>query len=304
MFLRKINILLADNQQYISNVLNKKVSLSLRIFDVMPQEDKSGVFIDHHILRSAYLKRDVKVDCYLPTNVDDPAEMSLLLINDGQDLVSMRFENILEKLHQHNAIKPLLCVGIHCSNDRKNEYATAKILDYKGRGTNAAAFTLFVLKELIPFIHTTYLIASFKEKSYAGFSLGGLSALDIVWNHAQQFSRVGVFSGSLWWRDKDQDAPDFDELKNRIMHRQVQEGNYAPWLQFYFEVGTQEETADRNNNGIIDAIDDTLSLIEELKNKGYSNEAIKYIELQDGRHDVPTWARAFPDFLQWGWGLQ
>ena len=86
------------------------------------------------------------------------------------------------------------------------------------------------------------------------------------------------------------------------MHRQVREGDFAPWLQFFFEVGTEDETADRNNNGIIDAIDDTLSLIDELKNKGYTDDEIKYVELKDGRHDVPTWARAFPSFLLWGWG--
>ena len=118
----------------------------------------------------------------------------------------------------------------------------------------------------------------------------------------KSLQKVGVFSGSLWWRDKDQDAVDFDESIHRIMHRQVREGNYAPWLQFFFEVGTQDETADRNNNGIIDAIDDTVSLINELKQKGYSNKNIEYIELRDGKHNVPTWARAFPGFLKWGWG--
>ncbi len=268
----------------------------------MPKEEESSVFVAHHVIRSVNLIRDVKVDCYLPMNFTAFADMSLLLINDGQDLVSMQFENILQKLQQHNAIKPLLCIGIHCSTDRKNEYATAQILDYKGRGTKAAAFTKFVLAELLPFIYKSFINISFKEISYAGFSLGGLSALDIVWNNAQQFSKVGVFSGAFWWRDKDQDAPDFDELKNRIMHRQIQQGHFAPWLQFFFEVGTQDETADRNNNGIIDAIDDTITLIDELKSKGYPNEAIRYIELQDGRHDVPTWARSFPAFLLWGWG--
>ena len=61
--------------------------------------------------------------------------------------------------------------------------------------------------------------------------------------------------------------------------------------------------ADRNNNGVIDSIDDALSLIEDLEAKGYTKETdIKYLELQEGRHDVPTWASAFPDFLKWGWG--
>ena len=259
---------------------------------------------EHHILTSVLLEREVKVDCYFPMHMAQLSEMSLLLINDGQDLPKMPFAAILEKLYQQNSIAPMLCVGIHCGEDRKNEYGTAKVLDYKGRGAKAAAYTNFIFTELLPFIRKTYMVPSFKEKSFAGFSLGGLSALDIAWNHPHEFINVGVFSGSLWWRNKSQDAPDFDENTDRIMHRQVQDGEYAPWLRFFFEVGTLDETADRNNNGIIDAVDDTVSLIDDLENKGYHRHRdVKLLQLDDGRHDVATWGRAFPDFLQWGWGI-
>ena len=266
----------------------------------MPLETKPAITTDNHILTSVYLKREVKVDCYLPNIISATSEISLLLVNDGQDLVTMKFEEILESLYNENLIGPLLCVGLHCSADRRNEYGTSKVLDYKGRGTKSLAYSRFVFEELLPFIRKTY-IFSFKEKSFAGFSLGGLSAMDIVWNNPKEFAKCGVFSGSFWWRDKDQQAKDFNEETDRIMHRQVREGSYFPWLRFFFEVGTMDETADRNNNGIIDAIDDTVSLIAELKKKGYPDESIKYLELQDGRHDVPTWARSFPDFLKWGW---
>ncbi len=50
-------------------------------------------------------------------------------------------------------------------------------------------------------------------------------------------------------------------------------------------------------------IDDTVSLIDELVLKGYDRKIdIKYLELADGKHDVATWAKAFPEFLKWGWG--
>jgi enterochelin esterase-like enzyme len=274
----------------------------LLIFDDMPKHKTASIIVEQHVIKSAWLQRNVIVDYYLPVHFNQSTPMSLLLINDGQDLVTMQFQNILERLYKENAITPLFCVGLHCGDDRRNEYATAKVTDYKGRGTKAAQYTRFIFEELLPFIDKNYAVFSFNEKSYAGFSLGGLSALDIVWNQPNEFTKVGVFSGSLWWRDKDQDAVDFDESKNRIMHRQVREGDYAPGLQFFFEVGTQDEAADRNNNGIIDAIDDTLGLIDELKQKGYADDSIEYMELQDGRHDVPTWARAFPAFLEWGWG--
>ena len=127
--------------------------------------------------------------------------------------------------------------------------------------------------------------------------------MDTVWNYPQEFKNVGVFSGSLWWRLVSQKDPSFDEDSDRIMHMQIRNGNYYPWLTFFFETGTKDETADRNKNGIIDSIDDTISLIDELVKKGYDAEKdIRYLELHDGKHDVGTWAKGFPEFLKWRWG--
>lgn len=270
---------------------------------LMTDEKISVIKVQQHSLRSTNLERVVKIDCYIPRGSASSGDANLLLINDGQDLVTMGFENILDRLVAEDHVQPIFCVGLHCAPDRKNEYGTATILDYKGRGAKAFLYTRFIFQELLPFIRKSYPDYSFNEKAFAGFSLGGLCALDIVWNYPHEFTKVGVFSGSFWWRDKDQADVNFDEAVNRIMHRQVREGDYASWLKFYFQVGTLDETADRNNNGIIDAIDDTISLIDELVKKGYDQtKAIRYLELQDGRHDVPTWAKAFPDFLKWGWG--
>lgn len=273
-------------------------------FAFMSATQAANTRVKNHVLLSSFLQREVIVDFYFPPGGTATDNLSLLLINDGQDLVTMQFEEILDSLYDSGSIADLFCVGIHCSKDRKNEYGTAKYLDYKGRGARAALYTRFVLEELLPYIRQTLLIYSFKEKCFAGFSLGGLSALDIVWNHPLEFTKAGVFSGSLWWRDMDQDDEDFDEDVNRIMHRQIHEDkHFYPWLKFFFEVGTLDEVADRNNNGIIDSIDDTASLIELLVAKGYDeNDSVKFLQLKDGRHDVPTWAQAFPEFLKWGWG--
>lgn len=272
----------------------------------MSEYKTANISVQQHIISSEFLKREVIIDFYFPPKTTDPSNLSLLLVNDGQDLVTMKFEEILDELYETRSISNLFCVGIHCSKDRKNEYGTAKFLDYKGRGAKAALYNKFILGELMPFIRKTLFIYSFKEKCFAGFSLGGLCALDMVWNHPLEFSKVGVFSGSLWWRDKDQDDEDFDENTDRIMHRQIrEEKNMYPWLKFFFEVGILDEVADRNNNGVIDSIDDTLGLIDILVDKGYNKqEDIKFLELTEGRHDVPTWARAFPVFLKWGWGRE
>lgn len=259
---------------------------------------------EQQTVQSDYLKREVIIDFYMLPFAKNPNNCQLLLINDGQDLFTMDFKNILGTLYAKNKIAPLFCAGIHCGADRKNEYGTARMPNAKGEGAKAAMYSRFVMEELLNFTRKKFAIDSFSEKSFCGFSLGGLSALDIVWNHANEFSKAGVFSGSLWWRSIEQDDPQFDENKHRIIHNEIRQGGYYPWLQFFFETGILDETADRNHNGIIDSIDDTLALISELKKKGYPEKNIHYLELADGRHDVATWARAFPEFLQWGWGMK
>jgi enterochelin esterase-like enzyme len=251
---------------------------------------------------SAFLDRVVKLDAYLPIMHHPANGMSLLIVNDGQDLPKMPFAPIIDDLLKNDLINPIMVVGIHCNEDRKLEYGTADLLDFMNRGARARYHRKFVIKELLPLVRNRFHPFDFTDISFAGFSLGGLSALDITWKHPEIFSKVGVFSGSLWWRLRDLNDG-YEEETDRIMHKLVREGTYAPHLKFFFETGTLDEKMDRNHNGIIDSIDDTLDLIKELEVKGYNKDTdIHYLELADGKHDVPTWARAFPDFLKWGWG--
>jgi predicted alpha/beta superfamily hydrolase len=261
----------------------------------------TSIKVETNIITSIYLERDVTYDCYLPKDIVNTSDLSLLLINDGQELPKFSFEIMLNNLLVANEISPLFCVGIYCGPNRKQEYGTAYSSDFDNRGNKAGLYSKFILDELLPAIRKKYNTPNFKEKSFAGFSLGALSALDIVWNYASEFSKVGIFSGSLWWRRKAYDDGYNDET-DRLMHLQIRYGTLSPWLQFFIQTGLLDEKADRNNNGIIDSIDDALDLIVELKAKGYTNNHIKYLEMPDGKHDVESWGKAFPDFLKWGWG--
>lgn len=281
----------------------KKVSCFyiLFLFLNMQESIAKSFIVESKSIQSALLEREVLIDVYLPKNIKHPGDMSLLLLNDGQDLVKMPFEDILNDLYYYEEIEPLLCVGIHCGTDRKNEYGMANYPDYLGRGSKAAIYTRFILEELIPFIQQTYHIPFFRSQAFAGFSLGGLMALDIVWNNPQIFSRAGVFSGSLWWRRKSYEDGYTDEA-DRLMHNQVRDSEAPPLLKFFFQAGTEDEASDRNGNGVIDSIDDTLDLIDRLYKKNYPKDAIHYLEIEGGKHDVNTWAKALPAFLKWGWG--
>jgi len=272
------------------------------IFAAMPIEKSTNIMQDSMTLESVPLKRTVQVDFYLAGAPLSP-ETSLLLINDGQDLGGLGLAGILDDLYSRGSLAPLLVAGIHAGADRKMEYGTSCRPDYQGWGGQAGAYCHWVMEELIPAIRRKYAGAEFKEKAFAGFSLGALSAMDIVWNHPEEFARAGLFSGSFWWRTKDKEDPAYDEQRDRIMHDEVRKGGYYPWLKFFFECGTEDEREDRNKNGIIDSIDDTQELIRELAAKGYDpHTAIRYLEIDGGHHDVATWAQAMPEFLLWGWG--
>ena len=265
---------------------------------MLPNE-LSIILVEQKTFASHFLRRDVIVDVYLPKYVANLSSLSLLILNDGQNLGEMPFAPLLNGLLESNQVAPLLCVGVHCNKDRIDEYGTAEALDFAGRGKKAMAYQQFLVDELLPFIHTEYGIESFQQKSIAGFSMGGLSAIDTLWRHPDVFSAVGVFSGSLWWRSRDL-GDGYDDHQHRIMHQLIRNGKYDPGKRFYFMTGSLDETADRNHNGIIDSIDDTLDLIKELETLGYTKEKnIVYFNDEQGRHDVSTWGKAMPQFLLW-----
>ena len=261
-----------------------------------------GISVEKITIASAFLERKVEIDFFFPAVISEPDETNLLLINDGQNMDELGLQKILEDLYRTDQIKLIVCVAVHAGPERKMEYGTATQADYLGRGAKAGLYTSFVMYELLPFISKRFQNLYFAEKAFAGFSLGGLMALDIVWNHPNEFKKAGVFSGSLWWRSVDHSLDDYKDELHRIMHRQIKEGKYHPGLKFFLTTGSFDETYDRNNNGIIDSIDDTLALINDLKKLGYEDKKdIVYINYEDGRHDIATWARAMPEFLKWGW---
>jgi len=84
------------------------------------------------------------------------------------------------------------------------------------------------------------------------------------------------------------------------MNAEIRRGVFQKNLKFWFKAGTEDESSDRTQNGIIDAIDDTLDLIFELEEKGYRRGPdIGYVEIAGGGHNQETWGKAMPEFLSW-----
>jgi len=274
---------------------------------VPTSEDKSLLqfaYREENILgvHSKLLNRDVHVNLLLP-DFEEGKRYPFLLLNDGQDMTALRMKEHLQELVAQQIIEPIIVAGV-VAGDRLQEYGVANKKDYLKRGSRAKAYSQYITTELLPYLEYKYPIAlEAQHHVIAGCSMGGLSAVDIVWNHSKIFEKVGAFSGSFWWRRRDSRSPFYSDHRDRIMHHEIRHGKKKDNLKFWLQTGTWDEESDRNKNGIIDSIDDTLDLISELTKKGYRPfHDIVYYEVEKGKHNLETWAEAMPVFLKWAFG--
>lgn len=251
---------------------------------------------------SRHLQRHVKLTIINTPVPDDKNSFNLLLLNDGQDIAKLRIKEIIDSLYKKKLIQPLVVIAIYTS-DRMKELGIADYPDYKNNGADAAKYSAFVDNELYAFIKKKTGVRKFNSITIAGCSLGGLAAFDIAWDHADKIDKVGVFSGSFWYRDKDASDADYSDDEDRLMMDKIRSSRKKPHLKYWFYAGDDEEKSDRDKDGIIDVVDDTKDLITVLNSKkAVSPDDIIFTEIKEGKHDYPSWSHVFPDFLIWAVG--
>ena len=242
-----------------------------------------------------------RIEIYLPPEYNPAADLHypVLYLNDGQDAPVLHLVETLARLINAHKIEPIIAVAIHATVDRMNEYGVSNIPNAAGRGARAAAYAQFVIDELMPFIDRTYRTQpDAPHTALLGSSLGGLSAFDIAWYHSARVGGVGACSASFWWRTDNSTRQ--AQQATRIAHQIVRAGPKRSGLRFWFQAGTADESADRDRNGVIDAIQDTLEVMDALHSIGYQRDRdMKYHEIKGGQHHQATWAQALPVFLQW-----
>ena len=251
---------------------------------------------------SSHLQEHVKLTIISTAIPETKNEMNLLILNDGQDADKFRIKIIVDSLYRKKLIAPLLIVAVHAGK-REEWYGVAGKPDFENRGKKADKYAAFIDTELYPYIKKNAGVRSFKSVVIAGASLGGLSAMDIAWNNADKIDKVGVFSGSFWWRDNDQTAVTYTDAANRILLSSIRQSRKRPHLKYWMYAGLQEEKSDRDKDGIIDVVDDTKDLLQIIEDKKVCPPGdIVYVESLNGLHDYASWSKALPEFLLWAFG--
>lgn len=264
-----------------------RLFVTLGLATAVAREEVLGTFGSGELL-----PREVRV--HLPPG-GITADTPVLVALDGQTMGAWQLPDALATL---DGRAPLV-VAIAATADRIEEYGLAGAPDYKQRGRKAAAFQRMVVEEVLPALRGQYGVVMVRGRTGVfGASMGGLCAFDLAWRHPEVFGLVGVFSGSLWWRGDNTDAA--AQQSSRLVHRRVRQAKTPPAVRFWFQAGTADEAEDRDGNGVIDAIQDTTELMDELRARGWSDGPdLAYVQVEGGQHNEATWARALPLFLEW-----
>ncbi len=242
------------------------------------------------------------VEVYLPPgyNQSGARRYPVLYCNDGQFLQHIDLPAMLSTEILSGQMAAVIMVAIHSTRDRGEEYGLAGQRAVEANGAAAAAYQQFILDVVMPMIAQRYrVLPGARHTGIMGFSMGALSAFDVLWNHPDRFGIGGLFSGSFWWRDNN--GTPAERQDGRLTHRMVRQGKAPPGLRLWFLTGRQEEPDDRDSNGVIDMIQDVDELIGELEHRGYHRGGDVMWQQVDGDHSLVTWSRSLPEFLRWAY---
>lgn len=256
----------------------------------------------------------------------------VLYLNDGQDLEAVGLRSTLARMQRDGEIAPLIVAAIDMPKDRMAGYGLsdrgkrASVVaqtKYGPVGANAHAYSEWLAEKLVPHIDAGWNTRRETEsRTLLGWSLGALNAFSVGWQYPEVFGKVGAFSPSFWLSSRHDDASAVHD--SRIAHALLDAAARPARPRFFFAVGYAEETDDRDGDGIIDVLDDTLDLMQGwrdaqgrerkgLRQFGYAididvdigegagpgrADAVLY-RLPAGEHNQRSWSRILPAFLRW-----
>lgn len=276
--------------------------------------------INLELQAEAFAPEKIKVAIYLPPGYDPASSIRypVLYLNDGQDAASLGLQQTLAGLYERDEIREIIVVAIDMLPDRMGIYGLSDRAAHRSKpgesrfgmvGSHAHDYSQWVALQLVPYIDAQYhTSAKPQDRAMAGWSLGALNAFNLGWQYPELFGKVGAFSPSFWLASDRGDIASIQ--RTRLAQGMVEAGPRRDAMRLWMGVGTDEETDDRDGDGVIDVVDDTQDLARALARQGYAidftyapqghgNQPVALYLLQGGHHDQASWARMLPMFLRW-----
>lgn len=231
------------------------------------------------------LKRKRRISALLPHDYHhSDKRYPVLYLKDGQNLFdeyapfgNWAIDKSLEKLAREGNGDIIVIAIDHGGEDRITEYLpyfNASVGNGQGE-----LYMKFVEETLVPYVNRKYrTLEGPVNTGIGGSSMGGLISLYAGLNYQRLFSKVMVFSPSLW-------------IAPRIFQ---QAGNFRPDVpvDLYIYAGGKESANHLPN---------VRRLISKITSgyKGYSNIRIHASLNPEGTHSEYYWGQEFPTAVKW-----
>jgi predicted alpha/beta superfamily hydrolase len=133
-------------------------------------------------------------------------------------------------------------------------------------------------EELKPLVDTVYRTKPGRpDTGIGGSSLGGLVSIYTGLNYPDVFGKLAILSPSAWWR-------------RRSIVTRVRGLAKKPPTKIWLDIGTDE------GQGSVAAV---RALRDALAERGWSDDDLRYVEVEGGQHSEDDWAARFGDVLRW-----
>lgn len=243
---------------------------------------------------SAHLVEPQRWTLFLPQR-EALSDLPVVILFDGQNHERLGLADLLRRLWYEEDFPPFALVALWAGPYRLDNYGVPGRPDYQGRGGRGTELGKFLETELLPWVENQVHTSQKASRRFlVGFSFTGLGAVAQALSRPAVWGGAAAFSGSFWWRRGE------DAQNTRIILELVRDLRTFPTAsRFWFLAGDAEETADRDGDGVIDVVDDTLDLIAALQARGVPERNLSWTLVPGGRHHESTWMRYLEPALRW-----
>lgn len=145
---------------------------------------------------SKVLKETRQFLLYLPVNYTPYNKYPVAYLLDGEDHFHF-FTGVVDLLSGSSLIPDMIVVGIVNTNRNRDLSPTHDSLNYDKSNGGGEQFTVFLEKELLPYIQEHYSASPYRM--LIGHSLGGLLVVNTLIHHSHLFNSYIALDPSLWW---------------------------------------------------------------------------------------------------------
>jgi enterochelin esterase-like enzyme len=253
-----------------------------------------------HEFRSRVFRNTRFLRIWLPPGYDDAHHASrsypVLYLNDGQNLfesisafggVEWGVDETADRLIREGAVPPMIIVGIdNTGKDRLREYIPYRSLHPKMLRAQGRYYPDFLMKEVMPFVESTYRAATGPENiGLGGSSLGALIALYTTIARPGVVGQLLLESPSLW-------------VASRQAIKASREVRIWP-ERIFLAAGTAEAGTPERSRSVVD---DARELAAIMRRAVLSERRLRMVIKDGAGHNEAAWAERFPEALRFLFG--